>query len=140
MNRRLNNNVGISAWIAFAALIWVALVVSVQAKGSLRQGGPRGAEHSAAVSNNPQGPPPQPAPAQQPIPATQAGYIGEKECIGCHDAQAPSYLYSKHARVADPRTPGAKLGCESCHGPAKAHADDPEVKGRIKVFKTMSAR
>jgi DmsE family decaheme c-type cytochrome len=138
MNRLLKN-LGFSTWITLALLIWLAVVVSVQANGPRRAGRAGGAENTAAIPNNPQGPPPQPAPAQQPVPATQAGYIGEKECIGCHDAQAPSYLHSKHARVADPRTPGAKLGCESCHGPGKAHADDTEAKGRIKVFKTMSA-
>jgi hypothetical protein len=52
--------------------------------------------------------------------APQPEYVGETTCLGCHDA----YRYKgKHAEASNPRTPAATHGCESCHGPGKAHAD-----------------
>jgi DmsE family decaheme c-type cytochrome len=40
--------------------------------------------------------------------------------------------------VTDWRTPAAARGCESCHGPGAAHADDPSAV-KVKIFKTMPA-
>jgi DmsE family decaheme c-type cytochrome len=70
--------------------------------------------------------PPQKIP-QSPWPAAQAGAtnIGDKECVSCHDQGAKGYEGSPHHRIADPRTPAAKLGCETCHGPASKHMADP---------------
>jgi len=62
--------------------------------------------------------------------------IGEKECISCHEDQRKGYYDSPHHKASDPRTPAAKLACETCHGPAGKHADDP-VANKIRDFKTM---
>jgi DmsE family decaheme c-type cytochrome len=121
------------AILAFAATLWVAIFVT----------------HGLAVSSAadvPPGPAPSaaPAPAMPPPDAAQppddgqpvgAGYAGTDTCVTCHSDQP---VHGPHARVADVRAPMAQQGCESCHGPGKAHADsgDPEL---MRAFREMSA-
>src|SRR5687767_6207345 len=52
-------------------------------------------------------------------------YAGEETCLGCHADQA--YKGTTHALAFNPRTPAATHGCESCHGPGKAHADSGDA-------------
>ena len=59
-------------------------------------------------------------------------YVGDDACLECHEDQG-SVNRTKHGRVANPRTPKANQGCESCHGPGKAHVDDDD-KGHIIRF------
>ena len=55
-------------------------------------------------------------------PVQDAGeYAGQDTCLTCHEDQ--SYKGTSHALVSNPRTPASGRGCESCHGPGKAHAD-----------------
>jgi DmsE family decaheme c-type cytochrome len=65
------------------------------------------------------------APAQSPESgaATQAGgdYVGQDTCLVCHEDR--NYKGTLHGFAKNPRTPAANLGCESCHGPGKAHVD-----------------
>jgi DmsE family decaheme c-type cytochrome len=82
---------------------------------------------------------PQPAPhpaGAQPPAASPAGYAGTEACVLCHEKEATSIEHSKHGQSANPRTPAATLGCESCHGPGQAHIND-EAKGHINRFLTM---
>lgn len=60
---------------------------------------------------------------------TSSTYVGDLTCLGCHDEQRLGYEDSAHHRAADPRTPAAAQGCETCHGPGSAHAnaDEPEL-------------
>ena len=58
------------------------------------------------------------APAQ--TAAAGNGYVGESTCITCHDQKLSG---TAHGLKSDPHTPTATLGCESCHGPGKAHVD-----------------
>jgi len=65
--------------------------------------------------------------APAPGAAQPAGdYLGEATCATCHDQ---SYKGTKHALMLNERTPAATHGCESCHGPGKAHAEsrDPAL-------------
>jgi DmsE family decaheme c-type cytochrome len=78
-----------------------------------------------------------PAPAAQ-TPAGGATFVGEQACVTCHDTQQKGMQGTAHHRASDPRTPAAKQGCESCHGPGSAHVSDP-VANPVKNFKTMSA-
>ena len=70
-------------------------------------------------------------PAGQPGPAS--GFVGDDEtCITCHENQ--SLKGTPHGRERDARTPAAKQGCESCHGPGQAHVDAEDNKGHIRAF------
>jgi DmsE family decaheme c-type cytochrome len=61
-------------------------------------------------------------------------YVGQATCLTCHDGQDQTYAGTPHARAADARTPAARHGCESCHGPGKEHVDSGGDKSRIRVF------
>lgn len=47
--------------------------------------------------------------------AHELSYAGRDACAECHDDIVAARRDSKHEQV----------GCESCHGPLAAHADDP---------------
>src|SRR5579862_5073505 len=68
--------------------------------------------------------------AQAPPPAP--GYVGSDTCVTCH-TQGDTLKGTPHAQAKNPRTPAATHGCESCHGPGKAHVDD-DAKGHIRKF------
>lgn len=55
--------------------------------------------------------------------AADGQYAGTETCMECHEEAYDSYMANRHAVEADARTPGAKLGCESCHGPGAEHAE-----------------
>ncbi|MFB3921722.1 MAG: DmsE family decaheme c-type cytochrome [Terriglobia bacterium] len=57
-----------------------------------------------------------------PVEGTAADYIGEETCAGCHADQARQFAKTVHAHAA---VEGVNYGtgCESCHGPGKAHAE-----------------
>ena len=76
--------------------------------------------------------------AKSPDPQSQ-GYVGTETCVTCHEGYDASVNRSKHAFARDPRTPAAKQGCESCHGPGEAHTNDPaSIKPR--QFAKISAQ
>jgi DmsE family decaheme c-type cytochrome len=67
-------------------------------------------------------------------------YVGEDTCIGCHEAEGRTIHQTLHGKAAHPRTPQASQGCETCHGPGKAHVDDPSNPALIRRFTTMKPR
>jgi DmsE family decaheme c-type cytochrome len=68
-------------------------------------------------------------------PAAAAGqYVGESTCVTCHDQK---YTGTAHALKSNERTPASEMGCESCHGPGKAHVDAGGDPSLIVNFKTM---
>jgi DmsE family decaheme c-type cytochrome len=113
--------------IAALTVAWVVTTVTVA-----RMAG--GSDAMSAVSfSQTVTQPAAPGPAPQPA----AGYVGDDTCTTCHTGQ--TVKGSAHARVANPRTPAAQQGCESCHGPGQAHVDD-EAKGHIRKFSRIPAR
>ncbi len=79
------------------------------------------------------------ASSQSPTGAT-GGYVGVAECTSCHELQARGYRESPHGRAWDARAPAAAHGCETCHGPGRAHVDDPGAKGAVRNFLQMAPR
>jgi DmsE family decaheme c-type cytochrome len=67
-----------------------------------------------------------PPPAPPPVVASAGLYAegGSETCLGCHDsAPVNSIIHTAHWVKGDPRSPAAKLECESCHGPSRAHVE-----------------
>jgi predicted CXXCH cytochrome family protein len=53
-------------------------------------------------------------------------FAGSAVCAGCHSAQAEMLAKHEHRALST-----QEHGCESCHGPGKAHA---ESAGKVKLF------
>jgi DmsE family decaheme c-type cytochrome len=68
----------------------------------------------------------------------QAEYAGSETCLTCHEDKGNAIKTGPHARAFNPRTPVATQGCESCHGPGKAHADAGGDKTKIRVISKLS--
>ena len=107
---------GAKSWLMLGLALWVMAV------GSALGSAPPQQRASAAPQNQKAT-----APAKVVPGAGSRGqsYVGETKCLECHAEQLKGYEGSPHHRVADPRTPAAKQGCESCHGPGSKHVDDP---------------
>ena len=106
-------------------VIWsVAIVVGANARG----------ESSGAAAA-----PPAPQQTTKPAapPAQAAGYVGSDTCLLCHEGMGPTLTGTPHGQAANPRSPAATQGCESCHGPGQAHLDD-DAKGNILKFGMVS--
>ena len=65
-------------------------------------------------------------------------YVGSETCMACHEDYYDSYMKNRHGIAADPRTPEAQMGCESCHGPGSEHVD-ADGEGGIRSLKADSA-
>ncbi len=70
--------------------------------------------------------------------ADPQGYAGEQTCLTCHEAQTKGYHGSAHAQAFNARAPINKQGCESCHGPGKAHAEAGGDPTKIASYKRMT--
>ena len=104
------------------AIVWsLALVAGAHALGESN-------DAAAAAPASPQQTKPAAAPADP-----QAGYAGSDTCLLCHDQMGPTLTGTPHGQAANPRSPAAAHGCESCHGPGQAHVDD-DAKGNILKF------
>jgi DmsE family decaheme c-type cytochrome len=129
MSRHLRT-LGCTTWILVSASIWLTVLLLTQRETVAASMPTRPAEITAPPGNTAQSPP-QPQ-AQQPA----AGYVGEDACLTCHEPQQQGYFGSPHHRILDPRTPAAKQGCESCHGPGAKHAEDP-AGVPVRIFRAV---
>ena len=67
-------------------------------------------------------------------------YIGSEACKDCHEDQFKAFSHTTHSRLATlSGWKGKVTGCESCHGPGKAHAEEGDPK-KIISFKAKSSK
>lgn len=53
-----------------------------------------------------------------------SGYVGSETCLTCHEEEGKRFSRTPMGKAfAHPKTETEKLGCESCHGPGKVHAE-----------------
>lgn len=69
----------------------------------------------------------------------QAEYVGQETCEACHDDLSKKFSSNPHSRLAMMHG-GKGATCESCHGPGKAHSEDPSDPTKIFRFTTASAK
>ncbi|HEY6510183.1 MAG TPA: hypothetical protein VIY56_19305, partial [Vicinamibacterales bacterium] len=71
-----------------------------------------------------------PTASAQQEPAAAAGFVGMDTCLTCHEEVVNAFKATPHMSSAQ--------GCEGCHGPGQAHAENAGDKTKIRVFKTLS--
>src|SRR5450631_394113 len=66
-----------------------------------------------------------------------AGYAGNASCLDCHKKEVVAFVASPKGKLLlqHPRDEKERLGCESCHGPGKVHAESGgEERGALIYF------
>ena len=120
--------------LCLVAACVLATAITVRAAGAISFGTP--------PQSTPQTSGSKPAPAQAqgqkpaPAPAGAGGYVGTAKCLECHEEQGEKLKGTPHAQAKNPRSPAANQGCESCHGPGQAHAED-DASGHIAKIQEM---
>ena len=65
-------------------------------------------------------------------------YVGSETCQACHEDAFKSFSGTKHGKLAGLASWKNKVqGCESCHGPGKAHVEAGGDKTKIISFKNF---
>jgi DmsE family decaheme c-type cytochrome len=76
-------------------------------------------------------------PVQAGVPKPPAGYAGSAECVQCHRRESAQFAATPKGQLVleHPRNEHEKLGCETCHGPAKQHVQSgAEERGGLITF------
>src|SRR5437870_3904238 len=62
-------------------------------------------------------------------------FVGDAKCMECHENTAKAFPSSPHAiYVHNTSLSVDKQGCESCHGPGKAHVEDAHLGKQILAY------
>ena len=73
--------------------------------------------------------------------AQPAGYVGSAVCRPCHPDVAVNFYKNPHAKsLASGKEPPERTGCESCHGPGKAHVEAKGGKATIVAFSELTPK
>src|ERR1700734_2791915 len=76
--------------------------------------------------------------ALAPAPSLADDYVGSNVCRTCHaDIWAPFYRNPHFKSLASGKETPENTGCESCHGPGKAHVDAHGGKATIVAFSEL---
>jgi len=68
-------------------------------------------------------------------------YVGSDTCQACHEDQFNAYSHTAHASLTKLSSWKGKItGCESCHGPGKAHVEADGDKTKIISFTNKSPK
>src|SRR5436189_4725831 len=68
-------------------------------------------------------------------------YVGPAACRTCHPNQWATFYKNPHFKsVASGKEPPERTGCESCHGPGKAHVEAKGGKATIVAFSQLQPR
>jgi predicted CXXCH cytochrome family protein len=67
-------------------------------------------------------------------------YVGSDACSACHEQQFKSFSKTPHSRLARAHWKSERQGCESCHGPGKAHIEGGGDKTKIRTFENETAK
>lgn len=77
----------------------------------------------------------------QTAPSSNSDYVGSSACGECHAALYTSFGKTPHWKtVLDTRRGPRWQGCESCHGPGRAHVESSGDPSKIVSFKGLSAK
>ena len=69
-----------------------------------------------------------------------SGYVGSDACKDCHEDQFKAFSHTSHAELTKISSwKGKVTGCEACHGPGKAHAEEGDP-AKIISFKNKSSK
>jgi len=75
------------------------------------------------------------------VKADPADFVGDDSCKVCHEDQFKSYATTAHIKLAETgEWTAVNQGCESCHGPGKAHAEAGGDKTKIVRFSEETAK
>src|SRR5215813_4418587 len=72
--------------------------------------------------------------------AAQGDYVGSDACSACHELQFNSFSKTVHSRLTKAKWKSEHQGCESCHGPGKAHIDGGGDKTKIRTFENETSK
>jgi DmsE family decaheme c-type cytochrome len=115
-----NGKSKIETWLGFLAMLAVLGVATALAQKQSTVTKPSSAVWKAPAAGQPD------------------DYVGQEVCAGCHEDKVKQVGTTVHAHT---QVPGATYaaGCETCHGPGKAHAD-AMAEGMGDETKTAAAK